>query len=365
MKYLDEYRSTEFVNRYLSRIKKTVHGHWNIMEVCGGQTHAIFKFGLDQLLPSNISLLHGPGCPVCVTPAFIIDQAISVSLKPGTILCTFGDMIRVPGNDADLLSARGRGADVKIVYSPLDAIELAKRHPDKEIVFLAIGFETTVPAIASTILTADKLKIKNFSILNATVRIPPAIEALLKNPECQIDALLAPGHVCTVTGLCEYELLVNKYQIPIIATGFETVDLIQGIFAAVDQLEKGKASLSNRYSRAIDFYGNKDAQYIISQVFDITDRQWRGLGIIENSGYILKKEYQQYDAENRFDIATTESDNENGCIVSDILSGRSIPSQCPEFGKTCRPEHPLGPMMVSSEGSCAAYYKYRSNDERR
>lgn len=365
MKYIDEYRSSEFVNRYVSRIRKTVRGNWNIMEVCGGQTHAIFKFGLDQLLSSNITLLHGPGCPVCVTPASIIDQAISISLKPGTMLCTFGDMIRVPGNDADLLSARGQGADVKIVYSPLDAIEPAKRLPDREIVFLAIGFETTVPAIASVVLTADRLKIKNFSILNAIVRIPPAVEALLKDPECRIDALLAPGHVCTITGLREYKSLVNKYQIPIIATGFEPVDLIQGIFAAVEQLERGKANLSNRYSRAINFYGNKYAQYIIGQVFDITDREWRGLGTIANSGYNLKEEYKQYDAKNRFDIALTKSDNENKCIVSDILSGRSNPSQCPEFGKTCRPGHPLGPMMVSSEGSCAAYYKYRSNDARR
>ena len=365
MKYIDEYRSSEIVKKYLSQIKRTVNGKWNIMEVCGGQTHAIFKSGLDQLLSSNITLLHGPGCPVCVTPTFKIDQAISVSLKPDTVLCTFGDMIRVPGNDGDLLSARGRGANVKIVYSPLDAIVLAQKYPDKNIVFFAIGFETTAPLNASSVLMANKLGIKNYSILNGMVRIPPAIEALLNTPNCRIDALLAPGHVCTITGLREYESLVAKYQIPIIATGFEPVDLIHVIYEAVNQLEKGEACLSNQYSRVVDFDGNKSAQFIINQVFDITERKWRGLGNIRNSGYTLKEKYKQYDAANRFDIVLTESDSENRCIVSDILSGLAKPNQCPEFGKNCQPEHPLGPMMVSSEGVCSAYYKYRSNYAKR
>ena len=274
-------------------------------------------------------------------------------------------MIRVPGNDSDLLSARARGANVKIVYSPLDAIALAQKLPDKKIVFFAIGFETTVPLNASSVLMANKLGIKNFSILNGMVRIPPAIEALLDNPNCKIDAFLAPGHVCIITGLREYESLVAKYQIPIVATGFEPVDLLQGIYEAVRQLENGEACLSNQYSRVVDFDGNEDAQFVINQVFDISEREWRGLGNIRNSGYTLKDKYKEYDAENHFDIALTKSDTENKCIVSDILRGLAKPNQCPEFGKNCQPEHPLGPMMVSSEGACAAYYKYRSNYAKR
>jgi hydrogenase expression/formation protein HypD len=362
MKYIDEYRSSDVVKSYLSQIKRIVNDKWNIMEVCGGQTHAIFKSGLDRLLTSNITLLHGPGCPVCVTPSFIIDQAISISLEPDTVLCTFGDMIRVPGNDGDMMAARAQGANVRAVYSPLDAVALAQKYPDKNIVFLAIGFETTAPLNASSVLMADRLRLKNYSILNSMVRIPPAIELLLNNPDCKIDAFLAPGHVCTITGLSEHESLVAEYRIPIIATGFESVDLIQGIYAAVSQLEKGEACLGNRYSRAVDYDGNKDAQMTIKEVFDIVDRQWRGLGIIKNSGYIIKEKYRHYDAENRFDIASAGFGDENNvCIGSDILRGLAEPDQCPQFGKDCRPEHPLGPMMVSSEGACAAYYKYRSD----
>jgi len=358
MKQLAEYRAPDIVEGYVSRINRMITREWNIMEVCGGQTHAIFKFGIDELLSSKIRLVHGPGCPVCVTPSSVIDKAIAIALKPKTVLCTFGDMIRVPGNNGDLLSARGSGADVRIVYSPLDAIEVALKNRDKEIVFLAIGFETTVPSIASTILMAEKQKIENYSILNATVRIPPAIEALLINPDCRIDALLAPGHVCTITGLQEYKSLAAKYKIPIVATGFEPVDLIKGIFAAVRRLEKNRIGLGNRYARAVDVFGNKNAQKIIDEVFDIVDRRWRGLGVIKESGYTLMDKYRFYDAENRFDVSVSEHEDENGCIVSDILSGRATPDQCPEFGKGCYPEHPLGPMMVSSEGVCAAYYKY-------
>jgi hydrogenase expression/formation protein HypD len=358
MKYINEYRASEIINRYIARINHTIKGRWNIMEVCGGQTHAIYKFGIDQLLSQNITLLHGPGCPVCVTPASIIDKAISIALKPNTILCTFGDMIRVPGNNGDLLSSRGNGAKIQIVYSPIDAVNLAEKHPNKNIVFLAIGFETTAPLIASTILIADRRKINNYSILNATVRIPPAIEALLANPTSRIDALLAPGHVCTITGLHEYELLADKYQIPIIATGFEPVDLINGICNAVERLERGEAGLGNSYPRAVNYYGNKNARDIINQVFDIVDRQWRGLGIIKSSGYALKDKYKNYDVENRFDIDLNDPTVDSRCIVSDILSGRAHPNQCPEFGTNCRPEHPLGPMMVSAEGTCAAYYRY-------
>jgi hydrogenase expression/formation protein HypD len=274
-------------------------------------------------------------------------------------------MIRVPGNNGDLLSTRGNGADVKIVYSPIDAVELARKNRDKEIVFFAIGFETTVPSIASTILMAEKQNINNYSILNATVRIPPAVETLLENPDCRINALLAPGHVCTITGLQEYQTISAKYKIPIVATGFEPVDLIKGIFAAVNRLEKGRIGVGNRYTRAVDVFGNKNAQYIINEVFEIDDRQWRGLGTIKNSGFVLKEKHKNFDAENRFDISIPKSEYKNNCIVSDILSGQANPYQCPEFGKGCRPEHPLGPMMVSSEGVCAAYFKYEGNYARR
>ncbi|MFH2036617.1 MAG: hydrogenase formation protein HypD [Candidatus Zixiibacteriota bacterium] len=365
MKYFEEYRSPQIIEEYIAKIKHVVRGQWNIMEVCGGQTHAIFRYGIDQLLPSNITLLHGPGCPVCVTPAQIIDQAIAISLKPDVIFCTFGDMIRVPGNDKDLISARGRGAIIKIVYSPLDAVTMAQNNLDKEIVFFAIGFETTAPLNASAVLMADKLGIKNFSILNGMVRIPPAIEALLSNPQCRIDAFLAPGHVCTITGLSEYESLVDKYHLPIVATGFEPVDLIRGIYEAAFQLENGQASLGNQYSRAVNYDGNKKAQFIIDQAFNIIDRDWRGLGNIKNSGYVLKEKYKRYDATSRFNIPLSNTENKNGCIVSDILRGLAEPNQCPEFGNNCQPEHPLGPMMVSSEGACAAYYKYRSNYAKR
>jgi hydrogenase expression/formation protein HypD len=358
MKYLSEYRVSEYIEKYINKIKQIARRNWNIMEVCGGQTHAIFRFGIDRLLTENISLLHGPGCPVCVTATDLIDKAITLSQRSNVIFCTFGDMMRVPGSQSALNQAKSAGADIRIVYSPLDAIDIAKKNPDREVVFFSIGFETTAPLIASAILYAHKRDLKNFYILNGLVRIPPAIELLLKNPDSKIDALLAPGHVCTVSGCGEYELISKKYDVPIVITGFEPLDLTQGIYMAVEQLERGEIGTLNQYSRAVSREGNVNARGIINKVFDISDRRWRGLGIIRDSGYVLKKAYKKYDAEVRYDISPMISSDESECIVSDILQGFAKPNQCRQFDKNCTPEHPLGPMMVSAEGVCAAYYKH-------
>ena len=360
MKYIDEYRSPEIIEKYISAINRMATDKWNIMEICGGQTHAIFRFGLDRLLPHRINLLHGPGCPVCVTPAELVDKAIHLSLQPDVILCTFGDMMRVPGSGSDLMQARSHGADIRIVYSPLDAIDIARQKDGNSVVLFAIGFETTAPLIASVILTAQKLGLGNLSILNGMVRIPPAIESLLNNPNSRIDALLAPGHVCTVSGYTEYENISDEYKIPIVVTGFEPLDLVQGIYMAVAQLEMGDTRTVNQYSRAVYRGGNVQARKTIDDVFDITDGEWRGLGLINNSGYALKDVFRQFDAETKFDISIPLAGNHKSCLVPEVLQGLARPNQCPEFGKACTPEHPLGPMMVSSEGSCAAYYKNRS-----
>ena len=365
MKFSNEYRSPELIEKYLTKIKKITQKKWNIMEVCGGQTHAIFRYGIDQLIPPKINLLHGPGCPVCVTPSDMIDKAIMISFKPQTVLCTFGDMIRVPGSHDDLLSAKAKGANIRVVYSPLEAVELAKINHNQAFVFMAIGFETTAPLIASVVLTADKLNLNNFYILNGMVRIPPAIEMLLSNPAGKIDALLAPGHVCTISGYCEYEFISSKYNIPIIITGFEPADLVQGIFMAIDQLENGKAQVVNQYARAVIREGNNNAQLNINRVFDLADRHWRGLGVIKDSGYVLNNKFMQFDAQSHFNISVASSANDSRCIASDILQGFAKPDQCPEFNRNCRPDNPIGPMMVSSEGACSAYYKYRSNYAKR
>jgi hydrogenase expression/formation protein HypD len=365
MKYISEYRSSELINKFVAELKRTVIGNWNIMEVCGGQTHAIYKFGIDHIIPDDIKLIHGPGCPVCVTPVSLIDNAISIALNKDTILCTFGDMMRVPGSNGDFLSARALGADIRIIYSPLEAVTLAQKNTKKEIVFLAIGFETTAPMNGYSVILASQKNIDNYSILNGMLRIPPAIDILLGVSNCHIDALLAPGHVCTVSGLGEYEALVNKYNIPIIATGFEPADIAEGIWLAVRQLERGEARLGNQYIRAVRKEGNLEAQKLIDETFYITEKEWRGLGIVKDSGYQLKGKYIKYDASHKF-IESPEFFEANGeCIISDILRGNTSPDQCSEFGKLCRPEHPLGPMMVSSEGVCSAYYRYRSKYERK
>jgi len=357
VKYLDEYRRRGLIEGQLEMIAAHVRGRWTIMEVCGGQTHAILKHGIDRRLPQNISLLHGPGCPVCVTPAATIDQAIEIGRRSEVILCSFGDMLRVPGAEHDLLTARAEGADIRMVYTPLEAVALAKSNPDREVVFFAIGFETTAPVVATAVLQAESEGLANFSILAAQVRIPPAIAAILEMKPRAVDAFLAPGHVCTVTGEEEYAKLVERYRVPIVITGFEPVDLLQGIYAAVDQLERGKAEVENQYERAVREQGNSLARARIEQVFETTDRSWRGLGIIPQSGFALREKYASFDAFRRFRPGASAA-AASDIYCGRVLSGTLKPVECPYFGSKCRPESPVGPCMVSSEGACAAYYRY-------
>lgn len=357
MKYLDEYRQRELIEGQLEMIAARVRGRWTIMEVCGGQTHAILKHGIDRRLPENITLLHGPGCPVCVTPAETIDQAIEIAQRPEVMLCSFGDMLRVPGAEHDLLTARAEGADIRMVYTPLEAVALAKSNPDREVVFFAIGFETTAPVVATAVLQAESEGLSNFSILAAQVRIPPAIAAILEMKPRAVDAFLAPGHVCTVTGADEYVQLVERYRVPIVITGFEPVDLLQGIHSAVDQLERGKAKLENQYERAVREQGNSLARARIEQAFRTVDRSWRGLGIIPDSGFALREQYAGFDAVRRFRPGASAA-AASDIYCGRVLSGTLKPVECPYFGSKCRPESPVGPCMVSSEGACAAYYRY-------
>lgn len=359
MKFVDEYRDADSVARYAQAIRHITTRPWNIMEICGGQTHAIVKHGLDQLLPDKITLLHGPGCPVCVTSIELIDHAIAIASDPNVVFCSFGDMLRVPGSHKDLLTVKAEGGDVRVVYSPLDAVRLAEANPDKQVVFFAIGFETTAPANALVVSQARSLGLKNFSILVAQVLVPPAIEAILSSPGCEVDAFLAAGHVCTVMGFHEYERIAAHYKVPIVVTGFEPLDILQGMFMAVRQLEKGFVKVENAYSRAVSRPGNKQAQQLMDQIFEPVDRKWRGLGNIAHSGLGLREEYRQYDAERRFSLVNHHVEESTLCISHLILQGRQKPHECPAFGTTCKPEHPLGATMVSSEGACAAYYRYR------
>ena len=361
MKHLEEYRDPQLIGEYLQQIQKTVTQPWNIMEVCGGQTHGLVKSGLLELLPDDINMVHGPGCPVCVTPIEIIDQAISLALEYDVTLCSFGDMLRVPGSEKSLLEAKALGADIRTVYSPLEAVSLAKDNPDQEFIFFAVGFETTAPANGLAVLQAHELELKNFSILASHVLVPPAIEAIMNDPECRIDAFLAAGHVCSVMGTDEYDPLCAKYQIPIVATGFEPIDLLQGILKVVEQLEMGESKLENQYSRMVLSEGNNGAQHIIKQVFEITDRNWRGIGTIPQSGLQLRREFQGFDASQKFDIQHLESKYCASCIAGQILKGIKKPFDCPEFGAGCTPENPLGAPMVSSEGACAAYFYHHQN----
>lgn len=333
---------------------------WNIMEVCGGQTHSILRYGLDRLLPDKITLLHGPGCPVCVTPIDIIDRAIELASRDNIILCTFGDMLRVPGSEKDLLSVKAEGGDVRIVYSPLDSLEIARTEREKEIVFLGIGFETTAPANAMAVYQANKNGITNFSMLSAQVLIPPAIDMILKQEDHNIDGFLAPGHVCTISGYAQYGRLASTYDIPIIITGFEPLDLLQGIHMLVERLESGRAEVANQYSRVVDREGNKEAQEMINEVFELCDRQWRGMGVIPQSGLAIREKYARFDAENRFKFISSSSNESLECISGLILRGKKKPFECPAFGKKCSPEKPLGAPMVSAEGACAAYFRYNN-----
>lgn len=359
MRFVDEYRAPGAVRSYLEQIALTVTRPWTIMEVCGGQTHSIVKHGLDELLPSAVTLVHGPGCPVCVTPLEQIEKALAVSMMPGVTLCSYGDMLRVPGARHDLLWARSCGADVRIVYSPLDAVELAKRLPERQVVFFAVGFETTAPANAMAAWMAKREGIANFSMLVSHVLVPPAIRAVMASPSCRVQGFLAAGHVCAVMGTGEYEPLVRDVRVPIVVTGFEPLDIVQGIYLCVKQLEAGQYEVQNQYSRAVRAEGNQPARQAIEAAFHVVDRKWRGIGLIPMSGLALRPEFAALDAERRFDLAGMDQDEPSECHSGLVLQGLERPSECPWFGRECTPEHPKGATMVSSEGACAAYYRYR------
>lgn len=359
MKYIDEYRDADSVQRIAQAIRRSVRNPWNIMEVCGGQTHSIVRFGLDTLLPSEITLVHGPGCPVCVTPVECIEKAIEIASVPEVIFCSFGDMLRVPGISKDLLSVKASGGDVRIVYSPLDALRIAAENPGREVVFFAVGFETTAPANAMAVLQAHRQGLGNFTLLVSHVLVPPAMEAVLSAEENLVQGFLAAGHVCTVMGYKEYEPIAQKHRVPIVVTGFEPLDILQGIHMCVRQLEDGRFEVENQYTRSVRREGNPHARNAIGEVFRIVDRKWRGFGGIPGSGLGLREKYSSYDAEDRFGVANLEAEEDSECISGSILQGICKPHACPAFGTRCTPEHPLGATMVSSEGTCAAYYRYR------
>jgi hydrogenase expression/formation protein HypD len=362
MKYLDEYRDAELVQKGLAEIRRTVTRPWRLMEICGGQTHSIMRHGLDELLPPEVELIHGPGCPVCVTPLELIDKAIAIASRPDVIFTSFGDMLRVPGSAEDLFRTRADGGDVRVVYSPLDALKIAQQHPEKQVVFFGIGFETTAPANAMSVWQAKQLGLKNYSMLVSHVRVPPAMRAILSSPYNQVQAFLAAGHVCAVMGYWEYPPLAAEYQIPIVVTGFEPVDLVEGILKAVQQLEANRHEVENAYGRIVTYEGNKAAQDIINKVFIECDRKWRGIGTIPLSGWRLRDEFTNFDAEKRFEVGNINTTESPLCISGLVLQGRQKPHECPAFGKECTPEHPLGATMVSSEGACAAYYRYRKQE---
>jgi hydrogenase expression/formation protein HypD len=360
MKYLAEYRDAALVHSTIKRIKELTTRRWTLMEICGGQTHSIIKNGLDQLLPETIELVHGPGCPVCVTPLELIDKALAIAARPEVIFTSYGDMLRVPGSQGDLFSIRSQGGDVRVVYSPLDALKIAQENPEREVVFFAIGFETTAPANVMSVIQADQLGISNFSILVSHVRVPPAIEAILSSPNNLVQGFLAAGHVCAVMGYWEYLPLAEKYHIPITVTGFEPLDIVQGILQTVESLEEGTADVKNAYIRAVTEKGNTSAQAVIDRVFQSCDRKWRGIGVIPGSGWCLRPEFQAYDAERRFQVETITAEESPLCISGLVLQGVKKPDECQAFGSLCTPEHPLGATMVSNEGACAAYYRYRA-----
>lgn len=359
MKFLDEYRDPDAAAGYARALRRITTRPWTLMEVCGGQTHAIVKFGVDELLPPEVTLVHGPGCPVCVTPLELIEKAIEIASAPGVIFCSFGDMLRVPGRTNDLLAVKARGGDVRIVYSPLDAVAIARAHPDQEVVFFAVGFETTAPANAMAVYQAAREALTNFSILVSHVLVPPAMEAILSSPKSRVQGFLAAGHVCTVMGYTEYEPLVAKYGAPIVVTGFEPLDILQGVYMCVKQLEEGRAEVENQYARAVRRGGNVPAQQLVREVFRVVPRKWRGVGEIPQSGLALAERYAAFDAEVRFGIASHTADEPSECCSGQIMLGLMKPHECPAFATRCTPEHPLGATMVSSEGACAAYYRYR------
>jgi hydrogenase expression/formation protein HypD len=358
VRYVDEYRQAADVRKFANAIRERVTRPWTLMEICGGQTHTLIKFGLDHLLPEPLTLVHGPGCPVCVTPLEQIDRAIALARRPEVIFTSFGDMLRVPGSDTDLLAVKAQGGDVRMLYSPLDAVQLAQRHPDRHVVFFAVGFETTAPANAMAAWQAKQLGLDNFSLLVSHVLVPPAMAALLGAPDNRVQAFLAAGHVCAVMGYWQYEPLAARHRVPIVVTGFEPLDLVHGIYLAVTALEEGRVGVENQYARAVTRAGNQPAQKLLAEVFEVCDRAWRGIGVIPESGWRLRPEYARYDAERRFDVGSVRAVESPECIAGAILTGHKKPRDCAAFGTRCTPEHPLGAPMVSSEGACAAYYQY-------
>jgi hydrogenase expression/formation protein HypD len=358
VKYVDEYRDETEARRYLDAIAAIVTRPWTIMEICGGQTHTFIKFGIDEMLPNEIELVHGPGCPVCVTPLEMIERALAIAQRPEVIFTSFGDMMRVPGSDTDLLTIKARGGDVRMVYSPLDAVRLAEANPDREVVFFAVGFETTAPANAMAVRQASMLGLDNFSILSSHVLVPPAMEAILGAADNRVQSFLAAGHVCAVMGYWEYGPIAQRYETPVVVTGFEPLDLLQGTYMAVRALEEGRYGVENQYTRAVTLEGNAPAQALLQEVFMTVDRPWRGIGTIPMSGLSLRPEYAQFDAVVRFDVEAIAPPENEVCIAGEIMRGLRKPHDCPAFGTACTPEHPLGAPMVSSEGACAAYFQY-------
>jgi len=359
VKYIDEFNDPELARRLVDDIHAATRNSWAIMEVCGGQTHSIIRHGIDQLLPEGIEMIHGPGCPVCVTPLEMIDKALEIASQPGVIFCSFGDMLRVPGSDRDLFSVKSAGGDVRVVYSPLDALNLARANPDRQVVFFGIGFETTAPPNAMTVYQAKRLDVRNFSLLVSHVRVPPAIAAIMESPTCRVQGFLAAGHVCSVMGTWEYPELVDRYRVPIVVTGFEPLDILEGIRRTVLQLEQGRAELDNAYPRVVPPEGNPAARAMLSDVFEVTDRAWRGIGVIPQSGWRLSSAYRDFDAEERFQVAGMTTQESAICRSGEVLQGLIKPHECAAFGKECTPRTPLGATMVSSEGACAAYFLYR------
>ncbi len=359
MKYVEEYRDPVAARQYLEAIARTVTRPWALMEICGGQTHSIVKYGIDELLPGSVTLVHGPGCPVCVTPLELIDKALQIAAQPNVIFCSFGDMLRVPGSSGDLFSVKAAGGDVRVVYSPTDAVQIAVRNPDKQVVFFAVGFETTAPANAMSVYQAKQMGVTNYFVLVSHALVPPAMEVILSSPENHMQGFLAAGHVCTVMGYEEYEPIAKKYKVPIVVTGFEPLDLLQGIYMCLSQLEGGRYEVENQYARSVRREGNVPAQQLMARVFRVVHRKWRGIGEIAQSGLSLAPEFAEFDAEMRFGVSAYTAEEDAECISGLVMRGAKKPEDCKAYGKRCTPDHPLGAPMVSSEGACAAYYRYR------
>ena len=359
MKFIDEYRDADGVKRLAEAIRETTTKKWNIMEVCGGQAHSIVRFGLDQMLPKSVNLIHGPGCPVCVTPVELIDKAVAIAAMPGVMFCSFGDMLRVPGSDTDLLRVKSAGGDVRVVYSPMDAVALARENPDREVVFFAIGFETTAPANAMAVAQAERLGLRNFSILVSHVLVPPAMRAVLDSPLNLVQGFLAAGHVCAITGMQEYRAIAAEYKVPVVVTGFEPLDILHGLLMCIRQLESGRHEVENQYTRAVRSDGNPVAMRQVEEIFEPTSRKWRGIGEIPMSGLALREPYGKYAADARFSVESVGIEKPSPCIAGAILQGHKKPNECPAFGNVCTPENPVGAPMVSTEGACSAYYRYR------